>query len=425
MFWNGDGVGDGFSYWVCPLFLICLEMSTYTEDDFFSEERLAASCLSTIQAKQFGSEDVLCKLIAEACAISMPKKPSHFSVDNVRIAKIQGSSLSQSKVVRGVIVERPPSGTVHSAKDAKIALFVESVDVSSTETKGTVLLKNADELLNYNDGEEKLMERTIEAISKAGAKVIVSGGKISEMAMHFIEKYGLMAVRINSKFELRRLAKSVGARLNLSMHNIGPDDLGYASNVYAKEIGGAKVIIFEQEQADAMKTDKGSLSTIILRSSTQNALNDNERAVEDGINVISAVCKDPRFVPGAGASEIELSIRLTAFADTCTGLEQYAVKKFAEALEVFPRTLAENAGLVATEVLSNLYAAHDRGQADAGVTIEGGGSNVLDLLRTKANALKLAYKTAVTILRVDSIIMAKPAGGPKAPTKQGHWDDED
>jgi T-complex protein 1 subunit theta len=338
-----------------------------------------------------------------------------------------------SEVVRGVVVERPPSGNVHKVEDAKIALFIESIDSSSTETKGTVLLKSAEELLNYNEGEEKLMERMIETIAKAGARVVVSGGKISEVAMHFIEKFGLMAVRITSKFELRRLAKSVGARLNLSLLNVGPDDLGYCKRVYSREVGGSKVIVFEQHDLDTQKSGSASsLATIVLRGSTQNAISDSERAINDGVNVVRAVCKDPRFVPGAGASEIELSLRLSAFADTCTGLEQYAVKKFAESLEVFPRTLAENCGLVATEVLSRLFAAHERGDSSAGVEIEGSsagsGENkgaIRDVLLTKSNALKLAYTTAVTILRVDQIIMSKPAGGPKPPQKQGHWDDEE
>lgn len=405
-------------------------MCTYTEDDFFSEERLMASCYSTIMAKQYGNEKVLSKLIAEACAMAMPKNPKNFSVDNVRVCKILGSSLHASEVIRGVVVERPPSGTVHKVDDAKVALFVESIDSSTTETKGTVLLKNAEELLNYNEGEEKMMERMIQAIAKAGAKVIVSGGKISEVAMHFIEKFGLMAIRITSKFELRRLAKSLGARLNLSLLSVGPDDLGYCKRAFVREVGGSKVIVFEQHDLDSHKSaTSSSLATIVLRGSTQNAINDSERAVNDGINIIRAVCKDPRFVPGAGASEVELSLRLNAFADTCSGLEQYAVKKFAESLEVFPRTLAENCGLVATDVLSRLFAAHERGDASAGVEIEGGRAEnkvpLLDVLMAKSNALKLAYTTAVTILRVDQIIMSKPAGGPKAPQKQGHWDEED
>lgn len=113
-----------------------------------------------------------------------------------------------------------------------------------------------------------------------------------------------------------------------------------------------------------------SIATIVLRGATENYLNDFERAIDDGVNVVRGVCKDGRFVPGAGASEIALASALSDHADRCTGLEQYAIKKYAEALEVFPRTLAENAGMNATDVISKLYAAHERGEGSAGVNLK-------------------------------------------------------
>lgn len=172
--------------------------------------------------------------------------------------------------------------------------------------------------------------------------------------------------------------------------------------------------------------------------------------LDDGVNCIRSLTRDGRFVPGGGATEIELASRLSSFADRCTGLEQYAVKKFAEALEVFPRTLATNAGLVDTDIISKLYAAHERGQSSMGVDIEVShegvhevsiifysnqsqaenvgdmlNAKVLDVSVVKEQALRLATDTACTVLRIDQLIMAKPAGGPKMPQNQGHWDDDE
>lgn len=154
---------------------------------------------------------------------------------------------------------------------------------------------------------------------------------------------------------------------------------------------------------------------------------------DDGVNVVKVLGRDGRFVAGAGASDIELARRLSAYGARTSGLEQYSIQKFAEALEVVPRTLAENAGLTAMDVLSQLYAAHEKGDARVGVNIDEGGvkdmtaapHHIIDLLSTKKQALKLALDAVVTILRVDQIIQAKPAGGPKMQKGGQHWDEED
>jgi T-complex protein 1 subunit theta len=168
-----------------------------------------------------------------------------------------------------------------------------------------------------------------------------------------------------------------------------------------------------------------------LRASTQNVLNDIERSIDDGINIVKALTRDTRFVAGGGAFEIELGRLIGKHGASLSGLEQYSVKKFAEALEVFPRTLSENAGLDSTDILSKLYAAHEKGDTKSGVDIERGdigdvsAQGIRDLLVTKLEAYKLAMNVVLTVLKVDQIIMSKPAGGPRMNQRGGHWDDED
>jgi T-complex protein 1 subunit theta len=163
------------------------------------------------------------------------------------------------------------------------------------------------------------------------------------------------------------------------------------------------------------------LSTIVLRASTSSVLADLERAIDDGVHAAKTACKDGKLVPGAGATEMEMALKVRAFADTCPGLDQYAIRAFGKALEVVPRTLAENAGLDQSVVLAALGAAHAGGKLSAGVDIDAMGitgasgvidqTDVLDLYYTKASALKLAIDAALTVLRVDQIIMSKQSGG--------------
>lgn len=391
------------------------ELSCRTIEDPRDEAQLAVALRSVVAAKQFGYEDFLAPLIARACIGVMPPAPKrpYVNVDSVRVCKLIGGAITDSTVIRGVVVLKDVAGAVSRAEKAKVAVFGCGIEASSTETKGTVVITNADELRDYNKKEEALMEEAIKGIADAGAKVIVAGGSISEVALHFIDKYNLLCVKIISKFELRRLCRSIGAT---AMVRVGPptaDEFGYADLVSVKDVSSRKVVVFEQFD------EESGISTIILRGSTSNILDDLERAIDDTVNCAKALCKDGRTLPGAGALEIELAHRIGAIGEATPGLEQYAIKKFAEALEIIPRTLAENSGQDATEVISALYAAHAAGGATVGVDVAGGltkdaaDAGILDSYATKVSALRLAADAVLTVLRVDQIIMSKQAGGPK------------
>jgi len=382
-----------------------------------------ARCLKAIMsAKQNGYEDLLSELVARACIEVVPKNPAHFNVDNVRVAKILGGGVLDTQVLKGHVLTRDAEGTIKHVRNAKVAVFSAGIEAAKTETKDTVLISSPDELINYNKSEEKMMEKIVDDISGAGINVVVSGGAVSEMAMHFLERAHIMVVKVPSKFELRRVAKAVGATPLVRLGAPSAEETGHADYVGSEEIGSTKVTILRQDKEDT------GISTIVIRASTNNLLDDFERAIDDGVNAYKQLGRDNRMVPGAGATEIEVAHRLQKFGDATSGLVQYAIKKFAEAFEVVPRTLAENAGLNATDVVSNLYAAHQKDNSiSAGIDIEEGDVKdvttlgIFDLLATKISAVKLATDAATTILRVDQIIMSKPAGGPKPP-KQGPMD---
>lgn len=368
---------------------------------------------AAVASKQFGQEDTICSLVADACIQVCPKNPANFNVDNVRVAKLLGGGLHNSTVVRGLVLKSDAVGTIKHAEKAKVAVFASGVDTSATETKGTVLIHTAEQLENYSKTEEAKVEELIKAVADSGAKVIVSGGSVGEMALHFCERYKLMVLKISSKFELRRFCRTTGSVAMLKLSQPNPDDLGYVDSVSIEEIGGVRVTIVKNEEGG------NSVATVVLRGSTDSILDDLERAVDDGVNTYKAMCRDSRTVPGAAATEIELAKRVKDFSFKETGLDQYAISKFAESFEMIPRTLAENAGLNAMEIISSLYAEHASGNAKVGIDLEEGVCkdvstlSIWDLHVTKYFALKYAADAACTVLRVDQIIMAKPAGGPR------------
>ncbi|KAF3323817.1 T-complex protein 1 subunit theta [Carex littledalei] len=381
--------------------------------DVKNKDEVVLRMRAAVASKQFGQEDILCPLIADACIQVCPKNPANFNVDNVRVAKLLGGGLHNSTVVRGMVLKNDAIGSIKRAEKTKIAVFVGGVDTSATETKGTVLIHTAEQLENYAKTEEAKVEELIKAISDSGAKVIVSGAAVGDMALHFCERYKLMVLKITSKFELRRFCRTTGAVALLKLSQPNPDELGYADSVSVEEIGGARVTVVKNEEGG------NSVATVVLRGSTDSILDDLERAVDDGVNTYKAMCRDSRIVPGAAATEIELAKKLKEFSLKETGLDQYAIAKFSESFEMIPRTLSENAGLNAMEIISSLYAEHAAGKTKVGIDLENGVCNdvsemkIWDLYVTKFFALKYAADAACTVLRVDQIIMAKPAGGPR------------
>lgn len=389
------------------------------------KKQLSKVITPVIASKQYGNEVLLSDLVTDACLSVMPKNPANFNVDNIRVVKILGSSLVNSTVINGMVFGREPETTIQRAEKAKVAVFTCPLDISRTETKGTVLIKNSEQLLNFSKEEEKALEQNFRDIAKSGVKVLVTGGNIGELSLHFINRFEMVAVKVLSKFDLRRICKATGATALARLGAPIPEEMGYCDLVEVVEIGSDRVTVFKQTSQDS------GLSTIVIRGATTNMMDDIERAVDDGVNIVKCLIRDPKLLAGAGAVEIELSKRIQAVGDKASGLDQYAIKKFGEAFEVIPRTLCENSGLDPTEVISKLYAAHHSGKSTAGVDIENPAEGVLDAKErgildsyiSKYWAIKYATDAVLTILKVDQIIMSKPAGGPK-PKDNPNWDED-
>merc|ERR1712226_274549 len=405
-------------------------------DDLLDSQQVARIIKTSLSSKQYGYEDFLSKLIADTCISTIPNGASvkSFSVDSVRICKIIGGGVTNSSMVKGMMFKRLIESDITQVDNAVIATFSCPLDNMTTETKGTVLLKSAQELMDFSKGEETMLEQTIASIAAQGVNVIVTGGKVADMALHFCNKYSILVLRLMSKWDLRRLCKTVGSVCLPKLGAPNKEELGYCQKVYLDSVGEQQVVVFERG------TDSSAMSTVLIRGATDNILDDIERAVDDGINNYKMLSKKPEsseFVAGAGACEMAIATRLADYGQKIEGLEQYAIEMFSQAFEQFPRALADNAGLPAQEIISLMYNAHGEGRpATMGVDIESNAASpslldaadkaILEPYEIKKWAIKYAVDAAVTVLSVDAVIMAKPAGGPKPrQQKAADWDDED
>lgn len=404
-----------------------------TVEDLLSLDQLKKVIKPVISSKQYGSEDFISELVAEAILnVIPPKNPKAFNVDSVRVVKIMGSSLENSQVIKGMVFPREPEGLVKNLKEkSKVAVYTCPIDTSQTETKGTVLLHNAKEMLDFSKGEEAQVDQIVKEIFNSGVKVVVAGSGIGELAQHYLDRYGILALKVPSKFDLRRISRVCGATPLPRLGAPTPEEAGSIDIIETKEIGGDRVTIFRQEN-DITRT-----STIIVRGATKNNLEDIERAIDDGVSAVKGLTKDGRLLPGAGAVETELVNRITQYGEKTPGLLQLAIKQYANAFEVIPRVLAETSGLDPSEVLPRLYSKHSKEDGlSYGIDVDSDSSNgvkdikedgIYDLLSSKKFAINAATEAATTVLSVDQIIMAKRAGGPQIPKqpRPGNWDQED
>jgi T-complex protein 1 subunit theta len=198
--------------------------------DIRDRAQMVEAIKSVIASKQFGYEELLSGLVVDACLTTFPvqsqtKRPL-LNIDNVRVAKLRGGSIPQSTSLKGMVVLRDAEGFVKRAENCKVIVFGCGIEATASEAKATVLLKSADELMNYNKSEERKMEEVIAGIASTGAKVVISHGSISEMAMHFLDKFGLLVVKIQSKFDLRRICSALGAQACVRLGACTPEELG-------------------------------------------------------------------------------------------------------------------------------------------------------------------------------------------------------
>ena len=386
--------------------------------DVHDENELSMLMMPVVGSHQPGMEYVIAPLVARACLNVMPKKVvSKFNLDNVRVCKVLGASVADSFVVNGMVIpHRKPDGVLVNMEKCRVAVFQNGVDLAATETKGTVLIQNASQLKEFSIGEENTLDTIIKSIADTGVNVIISGSAVGELALHYCQKYGILLLRIPSKFEMRRVCRLTGAIAQLKLEAPAPDAIGSCSAVSLLEVGSTPCTVFRQDD------ELARVSTIVLRGSAMNIMDDVERAVADAAATCKAVCLSDNLglLPGGGAAEISLYSALSDYAATLPGLDQYAVAKYAESLMAIPRSLAENGGKDSSAVVSSLLAASTRGEKTMGVSSAPDtdlddmvAGQIWDLGCTKAHALRLATDAAITVLRVDQIIMSKPAGGLK------------
>ena len=357
------------------------------------------------------ARDELAVMAVEAVR-SVVDEDGTVDTDNITVEKKVGGGITDSVLVRGVVIdkERLQPSMPKSVTDARIALINAAVEIEKTEIDAKIQITSPNQLQAFLDQEETTLKGMVDKIVASGANVLFVQKGIDDLAQHFLAKAGIYTVRRVKKSDMEKLARATGGKVITSIHDIDKDDLGKAGLVEERKVSDEKMTFVEGCE------DPKSVS-IILRGGTEHVVDELDRAMEDALRVVGVALEDKTLVPGGGAPEVDLALRLRAFASTVGGREQLAIESFADAMEVIPKTLAENAGLDQIDSLMALRSAHETGMKNSGLNMETGEpvdmlkQGVLEPIRVKTQAINSATEAAVMILRIDDVIASKSGPG--------------
>jgi len=369
-----------------------------------------------------GSKEYLGEIATSAVLQVAVKSGDGYKVDidNVKVEKKPGESLTDTKLINGIVLDKEAvhSGMPKRVEKAKIALIDTALEIEKTEFDAKINIERPEQMDAFLKQEENMIKDMVEKLVAKGATVILCQKGIDDLAQHFLSRKGILAVRRVKKSDMEALAKATGGQVVTNLNDLSKKDLGYAQLVEERKIGDDKMTFIEG--------CKNPLAvTILIRGGTERIVEEAERSLHDALCVVGDIVEEPKILAGGGAPEMEVAKVLKEYAESLPGREQLAVMQFAEALEVIPTTLAENAGLDPIDIISELRAHHEKGKVCAGGDVNVGKvgdmekAGVFEPIVVKKQIIKSCSEAATLILKIDDVIASGKMKTPPMPPGGG------
>lgn len=369
-----------------------------------------------------GIQDFFGEIAVKAVKAIAEKRGKNYvaDIDFIQVVKKQGGSLTDSKLIYGVIVDKEivHPGMPRVIEGAKIALLDTAMEIEKTEFDAEIRINDPNQMRAFVEEEETLLKGMVAKVKQAGANVVFCQKGIDDMAQHYLAKEKIIGIRRVKKSDIEKLSKATNAKIVTNIDDLSPSDLGEAKQVREEKYGDDKLTFVE-----GCKDPKAV--SVLIRGGIMRLVDEAERTLHDALCVVADVVEDGRVVAGGGAPELEAAKNLRAFASTVGGREQLAIEAYADSLESIPRTLAENGGLDPIDILVELRSLHEKGQIWAGVNVMQGrtadmeAQGVIEPLAVKIQAIKSATEAASMILRIDDVIASSKTAAPKMPPRPG------
>jgi thermosome len=380
------------------------------------KEQLIKIAKTSMQTKLVSkeSDDLANIVVTAAQQVSESRDGStKVDLDDIKVEKKSGGSIKDTKLIKGIVLDKEVvhGGMPKRVEKAKIALINSALEIEKTEFDAKLNITSPEQMKRFLDEENTMLKNMVEKITGSGANVVICQKGLDDIAQHYLAKANVLTVRRVKESDMTKLSRATGARVINNLDDLTSKDLGAADLVEERKVETDKWVFIE-----GCKNPKAV--TILIRGGSQRVVDEADRSVHDALMVTKDVLEKPLIVAGGGSPEAYVSGKLREWTNTLTGREQLAAEKFAEALEIIPLTLAENAGMNQIDTLAELRSKQNKGSKWAG--IDARNSRIADMakleifepLAVKEQIVKSATEVASMLLRIDDVIASsKSAGG--------------
>ena len=379
---------------------------------------------TSMQTKLVSKEaDELAQVVVKAVLQVSDQLDSKYKVDidDIKVEKKAGGSLRNTTLIQGIVLDKEVvhGGMPKRIENAKIALLNSALEIEKTEFDAKINISSPDQMKMFLEEENRMLKDMVDKIKNAGANVVVCQKGIDDIAQHYLAKSDILTVRRVKESDMTKLARATAARIVNNIDDLIPENLGNADLVEERKVENDKWVFIE-----GCKHPKSV--TILIRGGSQRVVDEAERSIHDALMVTKDVLEKPFIVAGGGSPEAYVAGRLREWTSTLSGREQLAAEKFADALEVIPITLAENAGMDPIDTTTDLRAKQSKGSKWMGIDVKAAKItdisklDIFEPLSVKEQIIKSATEVASMILRIDDVIASsKSAGGGMPPGGMG------
>jgi len=396
-------------------------------DDDATLLSLIGTCLGTKFASRWS--DLICNLALNAVRIvtvqTAGQQPEVDTKRFVRIEKIPGGEIEESRLIRGVVLNKD---VVHPAmrrhiERPRILLLDCSLEYKKGESETNIEITREGDWARYLEIEEEQIKGLCEQITALKPDLLFTEKGISDLAQHYLMQAGITAIRRIKKSDSNRLARACGATVVNRIEDLKESDMGEAAGVFRVDKIGDEYFVFVEE----CDVQVCKACTVLLRGPSKDILHELDRNLTDALAVARNIIRKPVLCPGGGATEMALSVALERAAVADSPEDKMMARALAQALEVIPRTLVQNCGGDPVRLLTQLKAKHSSdpyGNSAWGIdgvagqlrdSKQGDNAGIWEPMVVKAQALKTAIEAACMILRVDDIVSGLVKKGTKGP----------
>eukprot|EP00026_Physarum_polycephalum_P006998 Phypoly_transcript_07051.p1 GENE.Phypoly_transcript_07051~~Phypoly_transcript_07051.p1 ORF type:complete len:539 (+),score=116.93 Phypoly_transcript_07051:32-1618(+) len=385
--------------------------------DLSDRESLLKSAITALNSKVVSQYSNLLAPIAVDAVLSVidPKTAINVNLKDIKVIKKLGGTIDDTELIRGLVFTQHAS---HSAggpsriQNAKIGLIQFCLSAPKTYMDNSIVISDYQQMDRVLKEERTHILTMCKKIQKTGCNVLliqksILRDAVNDLSLHFLAKMKILVVKDIERDEVEFITKTLGCVPIASIDSFVPEKLGKADLV--EEVGSNESKLVKITGIP----NAGKTVSVVVRGSNKLVLDEAERSLHDALCVIRSLVKKKCMIAGGGAPEIEVAMQLTNYSKTLKGVESYCVRSYAEAFEIIPYTLAENAGLHPIAIVTELRNRHAQGEKTAGINVKKGAitnmleENVVQPLLVDTSAVTLATETVVMLLKIDDIVITR------------------